>query len=267
MEPKRETMDVISSIELYHPILKSNQKVRFNIDETTTINDSFCPSFEDGTSCDEEADIRTIQNNNENLIKKYRALIRINPSLSGNKEHRTSTLAKQRKLMNEELRGLEDHLSTLSSLLYKRRVAACCQGVLNEQLRQKNLWKNGVHNDRPFILDSELVRKVSANNSMKSKMMAYSFGLADAAYVSQAQQHDVDHQVESVFDHNQKGIVPSRSLTTPKLSLDNMALTSSIEQSAVTKRTTTSASSVLRHHVLRQSYSSKLSSDVRMTVV
>jgi hypothetical protein len=260
----RTKIEALSSTDMNKRIAKSNRQVRFHQMEFKYIDDSHCKTYEEEqphTSWYEPADIRMIQNDNEKLIRKYRALIRINPSNGKYKEARSYDFEKQRKKMEDEMRGLEDHLSILSHLLYKRRVAACCQGVLNEQLRQKNIWEHGLHSDRPFILDVDLIRKVSVNNSMKSKMMAYSLGQVDESFVRQ-EQHNAG-EVESVYVENRQAIVVTQSFRT--YICDGNIPQMSVQKAASTRAKAT-ASSVLREHVLRNTYSSNLSSDVRMTV-
>jgi hypothetical protein len=167
---------------------RPNRTVRFQSTECTLVvysNDTNTTSEEERKSSQwyKVADIRKFQSNNESLIRKYRALVRSRQRLDRRDVSTNERVVSTTMEIEEEMRGLEDNFSILSQLLHKRRLAESYRGVLNEQLRQKNLWNQGGHANKPFFLDSDMIRKVSVNNSMKSKIIGEKLGEEDAAFV------------------------------------------------------------------------------------
>lgn len=94
--------------------------------------------------------------------------------------------------MADEVRGLEDYKSLQVNVDTKQRRKLYSSAVFKEQMRQKTLFilSQGYDNDsdewnNSFVLDAVSMRESVVGISMKSKLISYKHGLADAKYVRQ----------------------------------------------------------------------------------
>ena len=167
---------------------RANRRVRFQLEHCTTVVRSE-ETFETLEKLKhlvwyQPTDIQQFQSNDEMMIKKYRSFVRNNQRLGRSKLNDVEKLEME---MVAEMRGLENTFNVLSQLSHQRRLEVSCRGVLNEQERQKKLWSKDLEANEPFLIDAESIRKVYANYSMNSKLIAYSLGRSDATFVRQFQ--------------------------------------------------------------------------------
>ena len=171
-----------------------NRRVRFQSAQRTT----FIRSSETSKTIEnlknsiwyQPADIQKFQWHDEMLIKKYRSIVRNKQRMGRINLKEIDILTTE---MESEMRGLEDEFNVLAQQRYQRRLYDSCRAVLVEQERQRDLWSNDSNANQSFLLDAEMIRKVYADSSRNSKLIAYSLGLSDAAFVRQFQKNSPIH--------------------------------------------------------------------------
>jgi hypothetical protein len=142
-------------------------------------------------------DFQQFKKNNKKLIREYRYMMKCSSQLSSimasNDTNKIAVL-NNRSVLEDEIRGLENHLSARAQLDFQHRKTACCRAVLHEQNKQTSFYyqqeqQRGIHVE-PFerkmtTIDTKWIRTVSLRKTKMSKIMAYSLGKSDASYVRQ----------------------------------------------------------------------------------
>jgi hypothetical protein len=166
-------------------------------------------------------DFKKFRSDDKKLMKVYRNLIKQKQHIpNGTLDDENMNFMDEKIAdVEDEIRGLEDYKSVRANIDFKHRRHACCDAVMKEQAKQWNLFRfqqkrmkiNDETTDditwcsaRSFVLDAASIRNCVLNTSMKSKLLAYTLGLSDAAYVRQMNQVDAVSVLENEPDVHDK---------------------------------------------------------------
>ena len=166
-------------------------------------------------------DFKKFRSDDKRLMKVYRNLLKQKQRIPVGEMDDENMKFIDEKIVNleDEIRGLEDYKSVRANIDFKHRRHACCDAVMKEQAKQQKLFRfqqkrmkiNDETTDditwssaREFVLDVTSIRKCVLNTSMKSKLLAFTLGLADADYVRQMNNVDAASVVEDEVEVNDK---------------------------------------------------------------